>query len=325
MPPPAPLFLPVVAAVITNPRGEVLLSRRPDHAHQGGLWEFPGGKLEPGEGPRQGLGRELWEELGVRVQRARPLIQVRHDYGDKAVRLDVWRVRRYAGEPEPREGQRLEWVAPDRLPERAMPAADQPIVNAARLPEHYLITGEPEGSPEAFLKSLELALQRGVRLVQLRAHTGGPEAYTDLARAAAGLCRRHGARILLNADPELARGLGADGVHLTSRRLLALDRRALPRPLWVAASCHTRAELRHAEAVGVDFAVLSPIRSTPSHPEAQPLGWARFAQLVDRVNVPVYALGGVSHGDLERAFQCGAQGIAAIRGLWESGPQRSIR
>ncbi|NIP73409.1 MAG: Nudix family hydrolase [Gammaproteobacteria bacterium] len=315
---PAPSHLPVVAAVIFNGRGEVLLSRRADHAHQGGLWEFPGGKLEPAEGPRHGLARELREELGVRVQRARPLIRVRHDYGDRVVRLDVWRVQRYAGEPEPREGQRLEWVAPDRLPEWAMPAADAPVVNAVRLPERYLVTGEPEGPAEAFLKRLERALQRGVRLVQLRAHTAGPRAYVDLARAAVGLCRRHGARILLNADPERARELDADGVHLTSRRLLALERRPLPRPLWVAASCHTRGELRHADTLGVDFAVLSAIRPTPSHPEAQALGWAQFAQLVDRVNIPVYALGGVSQEDLERAFQCGAQGIGGIRSLWET-------
>lgn len=297
-------------------RGAVLLARRPAHAHQGGLWEFPGGKLQAGEAPRAGLGRELAEELGIEVTGARPLIRVRHDYGDRAVILDVWRVEGFRGTPRGLEGQPLAWVEPERLAEYPMPAADGPIVSALRLPCTYLITGEPEHGTEAFLRRLDGALARGVRMVQVRAHSIDPRRYRELAREAIALCRSHGARVLLNAEPRLAAALGADGVHLTSARLLATTRRPLSRDHWLGASCHTRAELDHAQSLGMDFAVLSPVRVTASHPEHPPLGWRGLAALIEEVSLPVYALGGVGPEDLETAFASGAQGIAAIGALW---------
>ncbi|HSO78893.1 MAG TPA: NUDIX domain-containing protein, partial [Chromatiaceae bacterium] len=99
----------VVAGAIQDCQGRVLVARRPLGAHQGGLWEFPGGKLEPGELPLQGLARELEEEVGIRVQATRPLIRLPHDYGDRRLVLEVHRVTAYAGEPIGREGQPLSW------------------------------------------------------------------------------------------------------------------------------------------------------------------------------------------------------------------------
>jgi len=308
----------VAAAVITNERGQVLITRRHDGAHQGGLWEFPGGKVGPGEDVRAALARELDEELGLQVRSARPLIRVFHDYPDRRVLLDVWRVERWAGEAHPREGQGLAWVAPARLAERDFPPADTPIVSAARLPPLYLIAPEPGADQEAFLARLGDRLARGVRLVQLRAKALEPDRYLDLARRAAALCEAHGAALLLNADPVLAGAAGAHGLHLTTRRLMALEARPLPPPAWVAASCHDARELAHAVRIGADFAVLSPVRVTPSHPGAAPLGWTAFRELVDRVPLPVYALGGMGPADVADAWRHGAQGIAAVRGLWDA-------
>ena len=112
--------------------GSVLLARRPAHLHQGGLWEFPGGKLEPGESEAVALARELAEELGIVVLDAVPLIRVTHRYPECRVRLAAWEVLRWDGEPAPREGQPLAWVALDALADYPMPAADLPVLAALR-------------------------------------------------------------------------------------------------------------------------------------------------------------------------------------------------
>lgn len=307
----------VVAAVVVNQMGETLLALRPKDKHQGGLWEFPGGKVEPGETALVALNRELHEELGIAVTQARPLIRVQHSYPDKSVLLDVWRVEGFDGVAHGREGQEVEWVAPAQLPLRRFPAANRPIVTAAQLPECYLITPEPGGH---FLQRLEAALQSGIRLVQLRAKGLEGVAYRLLAVEAVALCRRYGARLLLNAEPQLAIEVGADGVHLSSSRLLALQARPpgyeVAAGRWLAASCHNGAELHHAAAIGADFVVLSPVKRTLSHPGVAPLGWRQMQTLIDTLPMPVYALGGMGRGDLESAFVHGAQGIAAIGALW---------
>jgi 8-oxo-dGTP diphosphatase len=310
-------YVHVAAAALFNERGQVLLALRPDHVHQGGLWEFPGGKIEPEEDVYTALGRELREELGIELKAARPLIQVPHEYQDRNVLLDIWRVQSFRGVPRGAEGQRLQWVDPEDLPRWPMPAADVPIVNAVRLPELYLITGSPEHDTDEFLARLERALQDGVRLVQLRAKTLEDAQYAELARTAVTLCRGYGARLLLNGPPELVEQLDADGIHLPSRRLLELQQRPLDARRWVAASCHNRDELVHAQRIGVDFAVLSPVQPTASHLNANPLGWEGFATAVCNVSIPVFALGGLKRSHLSEAFGNGAQGIAAIRSLWE--------
>jgi 8-oxo-dGTP diphosphatase len=311
----------VAVAVLRDAQGRVLLARRPDHAHQGGLWEFPGGKLEPGEGIVAALRREANEELGVEVLAERPLIQVIHHYHDKSVLLDVHCVTAFRGHPHGREGQPLAWVAPESLQDYPMPAADRPIVAALGLPERYLITGPDPLQPDRFLQRLEGSLAGGqVRLVQFRVTGLEASAQASLAAAALAVCRRFGARLLVNGDPALAQRLGADGVHLSSARLAALEARPGPAGWRVGASCHGAAELERAAALGLDFALLSPVLPTRSHPEASPLGWPRFAELVREARLPVYALGGMTEADLPIAWQHGAQGIAAIGGLWRQDP-----
>lgn len=302
--------------MLGNAGGEILVSRRFDHAHQGGLWEFPGGKLEPGEDARAGLTRELHEELGIEVEAARPLIRVRHDYPDRAVLLDVWRVSAWRGRVHGREGQELRWVGADALTELGMPAADVPVVAAVRLPHRYLITPAPGRDSRTFLAALDASLDAGVELVALRAKDLPRAALLSLSRQVAALCHARGARLLVNADPLLLAASGADGIHLDSARLMAAQSRPVPGHAWLAASCHDARELDQAARIGVDFAVLSPVAATRSHPRARPMGWARFQRLVESVNLPVYALGGMQESDLDAAWRHGAQGIAAQRALW---------
>lgn len=126
---PDPVAVHVVAAVIFNAaRDQVLIAHRPEHLHQGGLWEFPGGKVEMGESPRAALARELWEELALRVVRCAELMQVVHAYPDKTVQIDVWTVDEIVGTPVGNEGQAVAWVPLTRLSEYPFPAANQDIL-----------------------------------------------------------------------------------------------------------------------------------------------------------------------------------------------------
>ncbi|MDX1514639.1 MAG: Nudix family hydrolase, partial [Gammaproteobacteria bacterium] len=258
------------------------------------------------------------EELGIYIDGARPLIRVPHAYPDRRVLLDVWRVTGWRGEPRGREGQELDWVEPDAIARRSMPAADVPVVNAIRLPDRYVVTPAPGADRDNFLECFETLLSTGVVLVQFRAHGLDDRAYAALARECADRCRAHGATLLLNRDPALVSSTGAHGVHLTSERLGALDSRPLDRDHWVGVSCHDATELDRARRIGADFAVLSPVRGTPGHRERPLLGWDGFAGLVGAAALPVYALGGVGPADLESAWRHGAQGVAGIRAFWPS-------
>jgi 8-oxo-dGTP diphosphatase len=311
-------FIHVAAAAITDVRGRILLARRTDGRDLAGLWEFPGGKCEPGESPEHALVRELQEELGITVQVGPPLINVPQQYPDKRLRLDVRQVTAWQGIPRGIEGQALAWVAPEKLTRYPMPPADRPVVAALLQPDRYLVTPEPGDDDAAWLASLSAALVAGIRRVQLRARSIDSQTrWRSLAEAAAALCRKAGAEALVNGDIELARQLGI-GVHLRSAQLKDLSMRPLPENLTVAASCHSAEELQTAQALDCDFAVLGSVLPTTTHPEASPMGWEGFARLRESVSLPIYAIGGLSPEHLAEARQHGAQGIAAIRTLWPS-------
>ncbi len=305
-----------MVAVIEDKGGRVLISRRPPGVHQGGLWEFPGGKLEPGEAPAEALHREIMEELGVRVISHRPLIKVIHRYSDREVLLDVYRVTDSTGQPRGREGQPLSWCAPLDLNNYPMPAADRPIISALRLPPAYVITDQGAPDTSVFLQRAEAVLGKGLRLIQFRAPEMAPAAYRSLAIQLVERCQRYEASLLLNASVDTVLSTGAQGIHLNSRQLRSIQSRPLSEDYWVAASCHSAAELEKARQIGVDFAVLSPVLPTASHPGATTLGWQGFRRLVEEAPFPVFALGGMTLGDTARSQEMGGQGVAAIRGLW---------
>ncbi len=312
----------VVAGVLENAQGDICLAQRPAHAHQGGLWEFPGGKREPGETAFAALQREFAEELGVQIVQARPLIHLQHDYPDKSILLDVWRIQTWQGKPWGKEGQVVRWVAKADLRKLAFPAANQAIIRAVELPDQYLITPEPSAADKAntaFLQALDNSLQAGIQLLQLRAKQLSADAYARLTQQVLRQCQPYAAQLLLNAaqaTPAQVIARGAQGLQLTSTALHRYSKRPLPTEYWLAASCHTLADLQQAERVGTDFILLSPVAITASHPDSPPLGWDRFQQLAQQAHCPVYALGGMHPADRAQAQACGGQGIAAIRSLW---------
>jgi 8-oxo-dGTP diphosphatase len=305
----------VVAAVLRDARGRILLARRTAGRDLAGAWEFPGGKVEPGETALQALDRELREELGIRVLAARPLVAVPQAYPTKRIVLDVYEVSQFEGTAHGLERQALSWAPLEKLSSYPMPPADRPVVAALTSPDRYLVSAEPEDRV-GFLSRLDRALAAGARRIQLRARAMAPAELAVLARDAQVRCRAKGAQLLLNGEPGLAAELGL-GLHLRASQLMALDARpVLAAGQPVAASCHDADELAQAERLGLDFVVLGPVRATESHPDAKPMGWDAFAALREAVSLPIYALGGMKPADVAVARRHGGQGVAGIRGLW---------
>ncbi|MGV6810483.1 MAG: Nudix family hydrolase [bacterium] len=308
----------VVVGVVFDPRNyqRLLIAKRQGDQHQAGKWEFPGGKREAQESVKDALARELYEELGIKLETIAPLIKIRHDYPDKSVLLDVWRVTKFSGEAFGKEGQPIAWVILNELSDYEFPEANQAIIKALHLPNVCQITPEPTKSKD-FMAELEKTLQTGIQLVQFRSKRLSNADYLAMAREAIALSHDYGAKLMLNSPPVWLPA--ADGLHLSSVQLLNTPYRPLvERGKWVSASCHNAKELEQAAFIQADFALLSPVKATRSHPDQQGIGWETFAAHVETMNIPIYALGGMQVSDLSTAQHYGAQGIAAISGYWQS-------
>ena len=303
-------YLSVAVGVIQNSKQEILLAQRSAEGLYGNFREFPGGKVEPKEISRQALTRELYEELGIEVQRALPLIRVHHDYGERQVLLDVWRITEYQGEPHGREGQSVAWVPVNQLMNYPLLPANKPIVTAIRLPQHYVIT--PSGiSEENLYQHVQQILQKGYRLIRFRAYGWDATQYLQMIPRLIEMCLPYQAQLMLDGEPKLLERFAVAGLHLTSAQLLQYHERPISKNYLLAVSCHNAAELTQAHLLDTDFAVLAPVFPTASHPNVAVLGWPKFFQLVEHANFPVYALGGMSL--YQPAIWFGAQGVAGIR------------
>ncbi len=304
----------VAAAVVTRADGQVLLAQRPAGKAYAGYWEFPGGKLEPGETPRDALDRELREELGLAVRQASPWLVQRFVYPHAHVELHFFRVFAWAGEPVGHDGQAFAWQRPGAFDVAPLLPANTLVLRALELPAIYGITMAADVGEAAFIAAVERALQRGLRLIQLREKDWPAARQRALADALLARAAPVGARVLLNGTVENARAWGCHGVHLTAAALAATSVR--PDALLCGASCHTADDLARVGTLQLDFAVLGPVLATPTHPQAQPLGWERFATIASETTVPVFALGGLRIDDLDSAIAHGAHGVALRRGAW---------
>ncbi len=300
----------VAVGVVRDNFNNILISKRLEHLHQGGLWEFPGGKVEKGEDVKQALARELKEELNLTVEQAKPLISINHQYEDLAVRLDVWEVVEFSGDLKPCEGQPIRWVNSDELLNYNFPAANLPIITAACLPRFYAILDDNQ--LQQLQQNFLYFVNRGIKLIQLRAKSLPEQEIGKFMRFIEPFCKKNAVHLLLNSAMNNAWKLAQSGLHLTGTDLRALS--AKPTGFkWIGASCHTLEELQLAEQHQLDFAVLGAVLPTATHPGIETLGWERFGNLVSQVNIPVYALGGMGLSDQEQAIYSGAQGIAGIR------------
>jgi len=307
-------MLTVAVAVIKNDTGQVLISKRADNVHQAGLWEFPGGKVEAGESTREALSRELFEELSIKVLVAKPLLQIKHQYEDLAVCLEVYTVDGFEGIARGMEGQPVKWVDKTELVYFSFPEANKRIVEILLLPSYYPIVDECLGDEAAMLSQLERLMLGGYKMIQLRAKSLSHEQFKAFAKRALLLCEKKAVTLFINTSVSCAIELNAKAVHLSGKELINSPL-TLPEGMKIAASCHTQEELYKAATLGALFAVLSPVCKSKTHPDVSPLGWGCFAELILDAPLPVYALGGLDVDDLATALSNGAQGVAGIRGF----------
>lgn len=308
--------LHVAIGILEDAAGRILLSRRPAGVPGALSWEFPGGKRHPGETLLAALKRELREELAIEVRNARPLIRIRHEYPDRLVLLDTWRVEAWEGEAQANEDQPLAWVLPEQIADYDLLPADAPIVAAIRLPDRLPITPAAGNNRSNFLRNLKQVLSKGYPLLRLRDWSLDDQAYAALAREVIELANDAGTGVLLDRSTDMVQALGAAGLHFSSDALMSCAARPVSESLWFSASCHNRVELQQLAELGGDFAVLGPVSTTTSHVDRQPLGWDRFAELVESVDMPVYGVGGLDLRVLPRAWNRGAQGVAGITGFF---------
>lgn len=306
----------VVAAVLEDASGRILLAQRPAGKHLAGTWEFPGGKLDPGETPAQALARELAEELGIRVQACEPLLSLTHAYPDRIVRLLLRRVTAWEGEPESREAQALAWVNLEQAVRLPMPAADRPMLKALALDPRYVIDAAPSGlfDRASFLLDWEARLQAGYRWLQFSAPGLAEDALLPLAKDCGRLAQRHGARWLLQGPPSLVARVGAHGLHLSAADLRASQARPLDQRAIVCACCHDPADLHRAGELGLDFVILSPAHARSPRADLKAPDWREFDALCAQSPLPVLAFSGLGSDDLAIAREHGAFGVAGMSG-----------
>ncbi|EKF74253.1 hypothetical protein A11A3_09645 [Alcanivorax hongdengensis A-11-3] len=302
----------VVAAIIRGKDGRICLGKRPDDKHQGGHWEFPGGKVEPGESLAAALARELHEELAMEQSESAPFMTIVHQYSDLHVTLHFREVFAWQGEPHGREGQPVAWFENSELPGLSFPAANRPVVTALTLPPSLAIA-PPDQSLTSLLQAIgELdATQTGIYLRHWSQHEALPEI--------ASCCRYHGIRFWLRMvseeDAAIAQQEGAFGLHLPAAVLAGCDQRPDFAGV-VSAACHDRAEMEKIVSLSLDMAMVSPVEKTPSHPGASPLGWPQAAALMIGQPLACFALGGLTPDHLPLAREHGAVGVAGIRAFW---------
>jgi 8-oxo-dGTP diphosphatase len=303
----------VAAAVIEKP-GEFLLAQRPGGKPYPSDWEFPGGKIEAGEEPRAALARELEEELGIRVREATPWITRMYTYTHATVRLHFFRVTAWEGEPQPLEDQAIAWQRVGRADVSPMLPANAPVLAALALPPVMVVSNAADIGLDDWILRLADTAQREPILVQVREKGWDRQRIQHLLSRALARAEPFGARVVVNSDcgdyPQ------ATGVHLTAAALMAAQAR--PAHALAGASCHDERELDQAAALALDYVVVGPVKPTPSHPQAVPLGWERFAALVRDRPMPAYAIGGLARADLREARMHGAHGVALRSAAFES-------
>ena len=305
-----------IAVGVLQKDTKVCLALRQKHQSHADHWEFPGGKIEQGETPIEALKREFLEELAVETDYWKPLIVIPWDYEKVSVRLHVYTTAEYTREPLGNEGQQVKWFEIADLHELTFPAANKGILIALQLADKYMITGKFSGVSDA-LEKLSSALRSGIELCQLRAKELDNHEFSDFAQAAISLCHKKKAKILLNGKTDLlAEFPEADGIQLASNLIYDYKTRPIAKNKLLGVSTHTDDDIKQALKIDADFILLSPVKETSSHPGVPGIGWDTFAQKVQSITIPVYALGGMKLEDIEEAKSQGGQGVAAISGFW---------
>ena len=303
-------IIEVVVGVIHNDSKEIFISRRKKNQFMSGYWELPGGKVENNEDLSSALKRELFEEIGIKIEKYNLIQTIQQEYPKRIINLSVYVIEKYSGTPVGKEGQDFSWSSIEKIEEYELLPTMLKIINRLSLPNSYWITPDNHNSNSVF-EECNQRLSEGVKIIQLRSKSQLDKAYIDNFNK---LCQLNQAKLVLNM-PHIDFDEPCDGWHLTSIELMTTSTREFPDDKLFGASAHNLIEAKHAEKISVDYISLSPINETPSHPQTQILGWEKASEIIIQCKVPSYLLGGMDKDSMDKALSIGAQGIAGIRGV----------
>ena len=305
----------VVCILYNNNKDKVLITKRISGKFLAGYWEFPGGKVKNNEDSFSALSREFDEELGIIIKTASRLVEINHDYPEEKVLLDVWKIHDWEGAPSNLENQEISWSAIRDLIDYKFPEANRHIIQTLYLPDIYAISRESYKDYPHLFSEIVNYFNSGLKIFQIRLGFERNDIFKKNIEKLHDEAKRNDAKLILNGIPSDIESYAVDGIHLKTKDLFKCSSRPISEDYILGASCHNEIELAQARRLRVNYAFLSPVLPTKSHPKAKSMGWNNFKTLVEQVNFPVYALGGISLSDLKKAKENGAYGIAMIRGM----------
>ncbi|CAC9588840.1 Thiazole tautomerase TenI-like domain [uncultured Gammaproteobacteria bacterium] len=298
-----------VVGVLRNKNQEILIAQRRKSQFMGGFWELPGGKIENEESPEQAIIRELNEELGIQVKHSSLHQTMVHHYEDRIVELSIYNINQYQNTPIGLEGQAIAWARVTDLNNHQLLPTMRAFIHSITLPNKYWITPSDQHQSDEWMSKFEQKLTSGIGLIQLRSKTIlNSEFITELYNK----CKHNSVKLLLNTANKTFNEPSSDGWHLTTNEMLQLDKRPCTKDKLLGVSTHNLTEALKAQSIGADFVVISPVQATQTHPDTIPIGWDSAIDVVDKLNIPVYFLGGMRIKDLKKTRKIGAQGIAGV-------------
>ncbi len=302
-----------MALCLSDNTGRFLVQKRPPGRTWAGFWEFPGGKVQPGELPEKALRREAEEELGIRVGDLSLFCRQAGPAPGGWLSIAFYAADAFEGHPHPRDGQSLAWCRPDELPLRSWLPADQPLVDAlAAGPWCGLTPRLDHPDPDRIAAGFTGAIAAGVGFFVIRPAPGKSWTSSEMEPVRVW-ARRRRVRVAFERPPGSAdRG----DLHLSAEAARPLVLRPVPPRIRLGVSCHDPWEIGQATRLGADYAFLGPVRETPTHPGDPGLGWERWAAWTGGAGCPVYAIGGLGPDDLGQVRRAGGFGVAAIRAFW---------
>jgi 8-oxo-dGTP diphosphatase len=305
----------IVALCLSDEEGRFLIQKRPAGRTWAGFWEFPGGKVKPGERPEEALRREVVEEVGIEVGELKRFCRHAGPTAHGRVSIGFYAANAFSGSPAPRDGQTLAWSRPAELPARSWLPADQPLVDALASGPWCGLTPRLERlDPHRIASGFARAVASGVGFFVIRKATGSSWSLAEREPVRLWARRQH-VRVAFGHTGGTVEG--ADDLHLTAESARSLNLRPVPQRTRLGVSCHDSREIGQAARLGADYLFLGPLQPTPSHPGSFGVGWERWSEWARAALCPVYAIGGLGPADLDQVRRAGGFGVAAIRAFWD--------
>lgn len=302
-------IIKAVVGILRNENKEILITKRLKKQFMGGFWELPGGKIKVNESREQALTRELKEELGIQVKQLNLKQTMTYQYDDRIVNLSIYNVTQYKNTPTGIEGQKITWSSVNKLSNYKLLPTLKILVNALSLPNKYWITPASNHTSNEWLEKFTQKLRSGITLIQLRSKTMLDQEFISKLH---NQCQQNNAKLLLNIPHKTFKETYCDGYHITTKEMLELSKRPCVNDKLFAVSAHNLDESMRSQKIGADFIVISPVQVTKTHPNTLPIGWNSANKVAQKLNIPVYFLGGMQLTDLNKALNASAQGIAGV-------------